>query len=311
MGNMVVPGVPRDETIRRGAMQVGLMQSCDALFGSAVQLRVTVLVCALPWLWVELSRGGMGADASGPAVVHGGSGAHRGRSQGTSGWRSTRISDEAMSSIGGGDTEADAEALAEAYHTATCLMQMCQHAQLRDLAREFACLAVACDACSKGDGPPPHPTATLRALAQPLCAAFFPQHARRAFGQLLILLQTMVNPAHGEAILRLLAAMLEHPTVAAVCRHSDGRLFAPVAKLVESPLAEHALRVLELLLGLSGHTDGADATNNWNRNVQKVWGRGHELWPSAEAPGAAVRMLAAVRESFAAPSVTMQGILPP
>ena len=288
------------------------MQSCDALFGSAVQLRVTVLVCALPWLWVELSRGA-GAGASDPTAALGGSGAHGGSDQGSGGWRSTGSGDEAVSSIGGGggggggsaaDAEAEAEALAEAYHTASCLMQICQQAQLRDLARELARLAVACDACSKGDGQPPHPTATLRALAQPLCAAFFPQHARRAFGQLLILLQTMVSPAHGEAILRLLAAMLEHPTVAAVCRHSDGRLFAPVAKLVESPLAEHALRVLELLLGHSGHTDEADSTNNGNRNVQEVWGRGHELWPAAEAPGEAVRMLAAVRESFTAPGVT-------
>jgi hypothetical protein len=289
----VVSLVCRHAMIRGDAMQVGMMQSCDALFGWSAQLHVTVLVCALPWLWVELGRGGTGAGSSGPTVVHGGSGTHGRSSQGSR--------DEAVTSIGGGG-EVLAEALAEAYHTASCLMQMCQQAQLRDLARELACLAVACDACLKGDGPPPHPTATLRALAQPLCAAFFPQHARRAFGQLLILLQTMVSPAHGEAILRLLAAMLEHPTVAAVCRHSDGRLFAPVAKLVESPLAEHALRVLELLLSHSGHTDDADATNNGNRNVQEVWGRGHELWPAAEAPGAAVRMLAAVRESFTAPS---------
>jgi hypothetical protein len=44
-----------------------------------------------------------------------------------------------------------------------------------------------------GGPPPPTADALLRALAAPLAAAFFPQHARRVFGQLLVLLQTMVR----------------------------------------------------------------------------------------------------------------------
>lgn len=44
-------------------MQVG-MQSCDALFGAGGELRVTVVVCSLPWLWVALRRCGRESSAT-------------------------------------------------------------------------------------------------------------------------------------------------------------------------------------------------------------------------------------------------------
>jgi hypothetical protein len=187
-------------------------------------------------------------------------------------------------------------------------VQVSLKAEQPALAHVFAMLAEDCEAASErqrksgGNGlvdvPLPSglsPDHFLTRLSGPLCEAFFPKHVKSACGQLMVLLQTMSEVSQKKAVLQLLASWLKHSNLVScgvLYWHGASSLFAPVAKLVESPLAADALAVLDLLM-----TNGAKPAGTGDLSAGVDW-RQPVPWAAQSSHELAVTYLGSVIDSF-------------
>jgi len=242
--------------------QIGL-QTSDAIFGASGPRRVSTVVCALPWMYSEL------------ALV----------------WDNLGSANWSM--------ETTKSSLLNVHRTSLGLLQVCRKAGHHTLAEAFVQIAADVDCALQGldvgrELPTGlSPSAFLETVSPPLCEAFFPRYAKSACGQMMVLLQTMNEVELGKAVLQIVSSWLRHGCLAscsALYRHSTSALFSPVAKLVESPLAEHALILLDLLMTNSAQSAPGEApSQEWKNPVP---------WCSLQSHKVSVEFLGVVREGF-------------